>query len=73
MSNEDIIRYMYENQDREFKRLHLDFKKLGNSSLQLIDCQNIFCELDKYCRVALPNLKSNRTKIKKDTLQKVIR
>ncbi len=70
MSNEDIIRYMYENQDREFKRLHLDFKKIGNRPLQLIDCQNIFCELDKYCRVAFPNLKSNRTRIKKRYIAK---
>ena len=65
MSNEDIIRYMYEHQDEEFKRLNLNFKKIGNRPLQLIDCQNIFCELDKYCRQALPDLKSNRTKIKK--------
>lgn len=27
--------------------------------------QNIFCELDKYCRVKVPELKSNRIKIKK--------
>ena len=65
LSNEDIIRYMYEHQEEEFKRLNLDFKRIGNRPLQLIDCQNIFCELDKYCREALPNLKSNRTKIKK--------
>ena len=65
MSNEDIIRYMYEHQDEEFKRLHLDFKRIANRPLQLIDCQNIFCELDKYCRQAVPSLKSNRTKIKK--------
>lgn len=65
MSDEDIIRYMYEHQDEEFKRLNLDFKRIGNRPLQLIDCQNIFCELDKYCREALPSLKSNRTKIKK--------
>ena len=65
MSNEDIIRYMYEHQDEEFKRLNLNFKRIGNRPLQLIDCQNIFCELDKYCRQALPDLKSNRTKIKK--------
>ena len=70
MSNEDIIRYMYEHQDEEFKRLGLDFKKIGNRPLQLIDCQNIFCELDKYCRQALPNLKSNRTKIKKKYVAK---
>ena len=65
LSNEDIIKYMYNHQDEEFKRLHLDFKRIGNRPLQLIDCQNIFCELDKYCRVKFPNLKSNRTKIKK--------
>ncbi len=65
LNNEDIIKYMYEHQEEEFKRLHLDFKRIGNRPLQLIDCQNIFCELDKYCRVAFPNLKSNRKKIKK--------
>lgn len=70
MTNEDIIRYMYEHQTEEFKRLGLDFKMLGNRKLQLIDCQNIFCELDKYCREALPNLKSNRSKIKKKYIAK---
>ncbi len=70
MSNEDIIRYMFEHQDEEFKRLGLEFKRIGNRPLQLIDCQNIFCELDKYCRQALPDLKSNRTKIKKKYVTK---
>ena len=70
MSNEDIIRYMYQNQEIEFKRLNLDFKPIGNRKLQLIDCQNIFCELDKYCRQAIPDLKSNRTKIKKKYISK---
>ncbi|MBE6157946.1 MAG: hypothetical protein E7160_04050 [Firmicutes bacterium] len=64
-SNEDIIKYMYIHQDEEFKRLGLDFKRIGNRKLQLIDCQNIFCELDKYLRVYKPNLKSNRVSIKK--------
>lgn len=70
MNNEDIIRYMYEHQDEEFKRLNLDFKKIGDRPLQLIDCQNIFCELDKYCREKVPELKSNRTKIKKKYVSK---
>ena len=70
MNNEDIIRYMFEHQDEEFKRLGLEFKRIGNRPLQLIDCQNIFCELDKYCRQALPDLKSNRTKIKKKYVAK---
>ena len=65
LSDEDIIKYMYEHQDEEFKRLGLNFKRIGNRPLQLIDCQNIFCEVDKYLRQAKPELKSNRTKIKK--------
>ena len=70
MSYEDIIKYMYNHQEEEFKRLNLNFKKIGDRPLQLIDCQNIFCELDKYCRKALPNLKSNRIKIKKKYIPK---
>ena len=67
---EEIIKYMCKNQEKEFKRLGLDFKPIGNRPLQLIDCQNIFCELDKYCRQAVPELKSNRTKIKKKYVAK---
>lgn len=70
MTDEEIIKYMYENQDKEFKRFNLNFKRIINRPLQLIDCQNIFCELDKYLRVAVPQLKSNRTKIKKKYKQK---
>ena len=43
MTNEDIIRYMYEHQDEEFKRLNYNFKKIGKRKLQLIYFQNIFC------------------------------
>ena len=70
LSNEDIIRYMYNNQEEEFKRLNLNFKTIGNRKLQLIDIQNIFCELDKYCREKVPELKSNRIKIKKKYIPK---
>ena len=66
-SDEDIIRYMTERQEEEFARLDLPFKYLGNRKLQLIDCQNIFCELDKYTRVKYPNVTgvNGRTKIKR--------
>lgn len=70
LSKEDIIKYMCENQEKEFRRLGLDFKKIGDRPLQYIDCQNIFCELDKYCRQAVPNLTSNRIKIKKKYISK---
>lgn len=65
-SDEYIIKLMAENQEQEFKRLGLNFHFLGNRKLQLIDCQNIFCETDKYTRVAYPNYqdKSKRRRIK---------
>lgn len=63
-SNADIIRWMTENQEAQFKRLGIDFQDLWGRPLKAIDCQNLFCEVDKYCRVAHPELTSNRTKIK---------
>jgi hypothetical protein len=60
----DIIHWMTENQEREFQRLGLNFQSLWGRPLQAIDCQNLFCETDKYCRAAFPDLKSNRKKIK---------
>ncbi len=70
MKDEDIIKYMYEIQEKEFERLGLDFKKIGNRKLQLIDIQNIFCETDKYLREKRPDLKTNRTRIKKKYIPK---
>jgi hypothetical protein len=63
---EDIVRYMAERQHEEFERLGLRFQDLWGRSLQLIDCQNLFCETDKYTRVAYPNVNGNfgRTRIK---------
>lgn len=56
-SDEDIIKYMALRQEEEFSRLGLEFKSLWGRPLQLIDCQNIFCETDKYARVAFPEIK----------------
>ena len=63
-SYEEAIVECYNRQEFEFKRLGLNFKYIKNHSLQYIDIQNLFCEFDKYCRQAHPELKSNRTKIK---------
>lgn len=60
----DVIKYMVDNQEAEFERLGLDFKYLKNRKLQLIDCQNLFCEFDKYCRVKYPNIVVGNTRIK---------
>lgn len=65
-SDEDVIKFMCDIQESQFEALDLDFKDLWGRKLQLIDCQNLFCEVDKYSRVAhseIPGL-SNRTRIK---------
>lgn len=66
LSGAEIIRFMAERQDIEFQRLQLPFQRIGNRPLQLIDCQNIFCEVGKYCRARHPDLAgvSDRTRIK---------
>ncbi|MEE4666422.1 nucleotide kinase domain-containing protein [Pseudomonas alliivorans] len=61
---ESIIKYMTDNQDSEFERLGIPFKYLTNRKLQLIDCQNLFCEIDKYLRVARPDLNQKKSRIK---------
>lgn len=65
-SEADTIRYVTDLQEQEFDRLGLNFKTLWGRPLQLIDCQNLFCETDKYARVAHPEVSglSNRTRIK---------
>ena len=63
---DEIIRYMADRQEEHFARLGLTFPGLWGRRLQLIDCQNLFCEVDKYARVAHPEVAglSGRTRIK---------
>ena len=53
-------------QEHEFERLGLNFQSLWGRRLQLIDCQNLFCEIDKYARVTHPGIvgRTGRTRIK---------
>lgn len=63
----DVIAYMADSQQYHFQRLGLRFEGLGGlRPLQLIDCQNLFCEVDKYARIAHPEIvgHSGRTRIK---------
>lgn len=64
MTPADIIIWMVEHQDKEFRRFGYDFRGLFGRKLTAIDCQNLFCETDKYCRVAVPELESARSRIK---------
>ena len=62
----EIIKFMADRQEHEFEQLELVFRSLWGRSLQLIDCQNLFCEVDKYSRVRHPEVEglSKRKKIK---------
>ena len=55
-SYEDVIRCVAERQSEEFEERGLGFQNLFGRKLQLIDCQNLFCEIDKYARVAYPDV-----------------
>ncbi len=65
-STADIIKMMADIQEKEFDRLGINFKTLWGRELQLIDCQNIFCETDKYARVKFPEVqgKTKKSRIK---------
>lgn len=76
LNEPELIRLMADLQEQEFERLGLDFQSLWGRRLQLIDCQNLFCEVDKYARVAHPQIagKTGRVRIKQkfDPIQEPI-
>jgi 5-hmdU DNA kinase, helical domain len=64
LSNQKLIRWMVDHQDEECERLGIARPLLYGRPLHAIDCQGLFCEVDKYSRVAFPHLRSNRKAIK---------
>jgi hypothetical protein len=62
----EIIRYVADHQPGYFARLGLRFPGLWGRPLQLVDCQSLFCEVDKYARVVHPDIagRSGRSRIK---------
>ncbi|KAA6431410.1 hypothetical protein FQ330_11360 [Agrococcus sediminis] len=63
---EDIIRWMVDTQQAQFEDQGIVFDDLFGRALTLIDCQNLFCETDKYARVMHPNVRGvgSRNRIK---------
>lgn len=61
-----LIMDMVARQDEHFERLGLPWAGLFGRPLHAIDCQGLFCETDKYARVAFPELASNRVRIKQE-------
>jgi thymidylate kinase len=66
LNEPETIKFVMERQQQEFERLGLAFRSLWGRPLQLIDCQNLFCEVDKYARVKHPEIEglSGRSRIK---------
>ena len=66
LSEAEVIRLMVDRQESEFERLGLNFQNLWGRRLQLVDCQNLFCEVSKYSRVSHPEVAglTGRTRIK---------
>lgn len=62
----ELIRVTAAEQDDQFARLGIDFPGLFGRPLKLIDCQNLYCEISKYARVAHPEAVgvARRTRIK---------
>jgi hypothetical protein len=67
VTESDIIRYVTDRQEWEFKTRRVDFISLGGRPLQLIDVQNLFCEIDKYARVTYADIEGlgKRVRIKR--------
>ena len=65
-SSEEVIHWVCGQQERAFADAGLSFQTLFGRRLQPIDCQNLFCEISKYARVAHPEIRglSGRTRIK---------
>jgi hypothetical protein len=63
---EKVIRAVADAADEWFTQLGITFPSLWGRPLQLVDCQNLFCEVSKYSRVAHPDVVgvSGRTRIK---------
>ena len=66
LNDQELIQVVTEVQEEAFAVLGLEFRNLWGRKLQLIDCQNLFCEVDKYARVAHPEARgiTGRTRIK---------
>lgn len=64
LSPADAVHWLVDYQEAAEQELGITPPSLFGRPLHAIDCQNLLCEVDKYCRVAFPELESERTRIK---------
>jgi hypothetical protein len=66
LTEAEVIKFITDRQEECFAAVDVRFPTLWGRRLQLIDCQNLFCEVGKYARVAHPEFTgdSGRSRIK---------
>jgi hypothetical protein len=66
LTEPEVIKFITDRQQECFAAVGVRFPTLWGRRLQLIDCQNLFCEVGKYARMAHPEFsgESGRTRIK---------
>jgi hypothetical protein len=64
LSPAETVQWLVEQQHVVPDQLGIEPPTLFGRPLHAIDCQNLLCEVDKYCREAFPELGSNRSRIK---------
>jgi len=66
LTETEVINFITERQEECFAAVGIRFPTLWGRPLQLIDCQNLFCEVDKYARIMHPEFAgiSGRSRIK---------
>lgn len=64
LSPQGAVDWLVEQQPTIEERFGIVAPKLFGRPLHAIDCQNLLCEVDKYARVAFPELVSDRQRIK---------
>ena len=64
LNEAEMIKAVAERQQSEFSRLGIEFFSLWGRPLQLVDCQSLFCEVDKYSRVKHPEFAGHTGRVR---------
>jgi thymidylate kinase len=64
LNEAEMIKMVAERQQAEFSRLGIKFFSLWGRPLQLVDCQSLFCEVDKYSREKHPEFAGHTGRVR---------
>jgi hypothetical protein len=64
LDQSDVMRWVAETQEERLQTLGLNFPSLWGRPLQLVDVQNLFCEIGKYARMSHPQFTKARGRMR---------